>query len=148
MKNTIDDADYIINWINFIVINQCVKNSSHSHSIVNEHFLAFNINDLIIGTCGNTMKNTMFRICCCSHLCGCKVLSRRYSRLDCSFQPKVFRASLQNFRSLDPQDQQFFQYVDVHPRLYVDVHLFGKNRIDLVTSTYSFPIESIKFSDS
>jgi len=34
MKNTIDDADYIINWINFIVLNQCVKNSGHSHSIV------------------------------------------------------------------------------------------------------------------
>jgi hypothetical protein len=38
--------------------------TGHSHSIVNEHFLAFNINDLIIGACGNTMKNTMFRICC------------------------------------------------------------------------------------
>jgi hypothetical protein len=34
MKNTIDDADYIINWIIFIFLNQCVKNSGHSHSIV------------------------------------------------------------------------------------------------------------------
>ena len=34
MKNTIDDANYIINWINFIVLIQYVKNSSHSHSIV------------------------------------------------------------------------------------------------------------------
>ena len=34
MKNTIDDADYIINKIYFIVFNQCVKNSAHSHSIV------------------------------------------------------------------------------------------------------------------
>jgi hypothetical protein len=25
MKNTIDDADYIINWIGLILINQCVK---------------------------------------------------------------------------------------------------------------------------
>jgi hypothetical protein len=34
MKNTIDDADYIINGINFIVLIQYVKNSGHSHSIV------------------------------------------------------------------------------------------------------------------
>ena len=34
MKNTIDDADYIINWINLFFLNQCVKNSAHSHSIV------------------------------------------------------------------------------------------------------------------
>ncbi len=34
MKNTIDDADYIINWIVFIIIIQYVKNSYHSHSIV------------------------------------------------------------------------------------------------------------------
>jgi hypothetical protein len=33
MKNTIDDADYIINWI-VIIINQNVTNSGHSHSIV------------------------------------------------------------------------------------------------------------------
>ena len=34
MKNTINDADYIINWIYFILIIQYVKNSCHSHSIV------------------------------------------------------------------------------------------------------------------
>ena len=34
MKNTIDDADYIINWIDLMVINQCVKNFAHSHSMV------------------------------------------------------------------------------------------------------------------
>lgn len=34
MKNTIDDVDYIINWIIFIVIFQYVINSRHSHSIV------------------------------------------------------------------------------------------------------------------
>ena len=34
MKNTIDDADYIINWIVFIIINQYVMNPSHSHSMV------------------------------------------------------------------------------------------------------------------
>lgn len=33
-KNTIDDADYTINWIIFIVINRHVINSRHSHSIV------------------------------------------------------------------------------------------------------------------
>jgi hypothetical protein len=35
MKNTIDDADYIIVWIVFVFIFQHVTNSSHSHSIVN-----------------------------------------------------------------------------------------------------------------
>jgi hypothetical protein len=34
MKNTIDDADYIINRIVFIISNQYVINSGHSHSIV------------------------------------------------------------------------------------------------------------------
>ena len=38
MKNTIDDADYIIDLIDFIVINQCVIDSGHSHSITNEPF--------------------------------------------------------------------------------------------------------------
>ncbi len=35
MKNTIDDVDYIINWIIYIIIIQYVTNSCHSHSIVN-----------------------------------------------------------------------------------------------------------------
>jgi len=39
MKNTIDDADYIINWIIFIIIIQYLTNSCHSHSIVNKPFL-------------------------------------------------------------------------------------------------------------
>ena len=34
MKNNIGDADYIINRIDLIHINQHVKNSYHSHSIV------------------------------------------------------------------------------------------------------------------
>jgi hypothetical protein len=34
MKNTIDDADYIINLVVLIVINQCIKKSGHSHSMV------------------------------------------------------------------------------------------------------------------
>ncbi len=34
MKNTIDDADHIINWIIFIVNIQLVIKSYHSHSIV------------------------------------------------------------------------------------------------------------------
>jgi hypothetical protein len=33
----------------------------YSHSIVNEPFLHFNINGLVVGVCGNTMKNTMLR---------------------------------------------------------------------------------------
>jgi len=47
MKNTIDDADYIINWINFIFLNRCVKNSAHSHSIINKPFLSIIFNGLI-----------------------------------------------------------------------------------------------------
>ncbi len=46
MKNTIDDADYIINKIYFIVLNQCVRNSGHSHSIINKPFLSFIFNGL------------------------------------------------------------------------------------------------------
>jgi len=62
MKNTIDDADYIINGIIFIVIFQYVRNSSHSHSMVNKPFLLFNISMIyLIGAGGNTMKNTILR---------------------------------------------------------------------------------------
>jgi hypothetical protein len=46
MKNTIDDADYIIDWIALIIIFQCVKNSGHSHSIVNKPFISFIFIDL------------------------------------------------------------------------------------------------------
>jgi len=41
-----------------------VVNRGHSHSIVNGRILPFNINDLVFGVSDNTMKNTMFRICC------------------------------------------------------------------------------------
>lgn len=34
VKYTIDDADYIINWVIFIIINQLVMNFRHSHSMV------------------------------------------------------------------------------------------------------------------
>jgi SMC interacting uncharacterized protein involved in chromosome segregation len=34
MKNTIDDADYIINRMVFIIIFQYLTNSYHSHSMV------------------------------------------------------------------------------------------------------------------
>jgi hypothetical protein len=34
MKNTIDDAEYIINLGLFIIIYQLLTNSRHSHSIV------------------------------------------------------------------------------------------------------------------
>ena len=49
MNNTIDDADYIINWVALIVINQLVKNSGHSHSIVNKLSFRIKIIDLIFG---------------------------------------------------------------------------------------------------
>ena len=61
MNNTIDDVDYVINWIIFIIIIQYVTNSCHSHSIVNEPFLRFNINSLLFGVGSNTMKNNMFK---------------------------------------------------------------------------------------
>ena len=48
MKNTIDDADYIINWIVSILIIQYVKNSGYSDSIVNKPFLSFIFNDLFL----------------------------------------------------------------------------------------------------
>jgi hypothetical protein len=34
---------------------------AHSHSIVNEPFLQFNINGLLVDAGGNTMKNAMFK---------------------------------------------------------------------------------------
>ena len=46
MKNTIDDAEYIINRIVFTLIFQYVMNSCHSHSIVNKPFLSFIFNIL------------------------------------------------------------------------------------------------------
>lgn len=59
MKNTIDDVDYIINLIVFIVNFQYFTNSCHSHSIINEPFSLFNINGLLDAVGGNTMQNTM-----------------------------------------------------------------------------------------
>jgi hypothetical protein len=38
-----------------------VPDEPYSHSIANEPFFRFNINGLIIGVCGNTMKNIMLR---------------------------------------------------------------------------------------
>jgi hypothetical protein len=46
MKNTIDDADYIIDEIVLIIIIQGVTNSGHSHSIVNKPFLSRVFNGL------------------------------------------------------------------------------------------------------
>ncbi len=46
MKNTIDDADYIISWVYFIVLNLFVKDSGHSHSIINKPFCLFIVNAL------------------------------------------------------------------------------------------------------
>ena len=41
MKNTIDDADHIVNFRYFIIIYQYVMNSFYSHSMVNKPFLSF-----------------------------------------------------------------------------------------------------------
>jgi len=49
MNNTIDDADHIINLILFVLIIQLVKNSCHSHSIVNEPFFHIAFNGLYFG---------------------------------------------------------------------------------------------------
>jgi hypothetical protein len=46
MKNTIDDADYIVNKAALVIIIQLVKNSGHSHSIVDKPFLSFIFNGL------------------------------------------------------------------------------------------------------
>tara|TARA_R110002073_G_scaffold147097_1_gene299800 strand:- start:148 stop:336 length:189 start_codon:yes stop_codon:yes gene_type:complete len=46
MKNTIDDADHIIDYIYLIIIFQLVTNLCHSHSIINKHFLSFIFNSL------------------------------------------------------------------------------------------------------
>jgi len=64
IKNTIDDADYSIDWSYFNIIFQYFANSSYSRSIVNEPFLQFNINGLVVGSCGNAMKNTILRNSC------------------------------------------------------------------------------------
>jgi hypothetical protein len=61
MKNTIDDADYIVNWACFFIIFQYVMNLSHSHSIVNEPFFRFNINGLVVGVGGNTMLSNFLK---------------------------------------------------------------------------------------
>ncbi|MCU7958511.1 MAG: hypothetical protein KZQ58_00625 [gamma proteobacterium symbiont of Bathyaustriella thionipta] len=45
-KNTIDDADYTINPIDLFFIIQQVKNTSHSHSIINKPFLSILFNGL------------------------------------------------------------------------------------------------------
>jgi len=46
MKNTIDDADYMVIYADLSLTTQSVINSSHSHSIINKPFLAFIFNDL------------------------------------------------------------------------------------------------------
>jgi len=46
MKNTIDDADYIVNLDYFIIMFQWVTKFSHSHSIINKPFLDYIFNDL------------------------------------------------------------------------------------------------------
>jgi len=49
------------------VASQCQilpASTGYSHSIVNEPFLRSKLNDLLVGICGNTMKNTMFSHCC------------------------------------------------------------------------------------
>ena len=61
MKNTIDDADYIIDWSYFNIIFQYVANPSYSHSIVNKQLFSFVIIRLVASICLNTMKNTMLR---------------------------------------------------------------------------------------
>jgi hypothetical protein len=48
-KNTIDDADHIIDWIVLIIIIQCVTISRHSHSIVNKPEKSCIFNAVIIG---------------------------------------------------------------------------------------------------
>ena len=46
VKNTIDDADYIINLATLILTNQYLINPCHSHSIINKPSLSFIFNGL------------------------------------------------------------------------------------------------------
>lgn len=46
MKNTIDDADHIIDEAYLFITNQYVINPFHSHSIVNKPFLSLIFNGL------------------------------------------------------------------------------------------------------
>ena len=46
LKNTIDDAEYIVNKVNLFVIILLVINTGHSHSIVNKPFLSIIFNRL------------------------------------------------------------------------------------------------------
>lgn len=48
MKNTIDDANHIIYWIVFIINNQYLTNSFHSHSIINKPVLFFKFMQLFL----------------------------------------------------------------------------------------------------
>jgi len=61
MKNTIDDADYIINWFVFYCyISICYKYMSFPLYCKQAFFLSY-YQRLIFLIIGNTMKNTMHR---------------------------------------------------------------------------------------
>ena len=62
MKNTIDDADCIIDWIVLIIAIQCVRNSCHSHSIINEQSEASSGKGFTVAMAVNTMKHTLPRL--------------------------------------------------------------------------------------
>ena len=51
-------------WFDACRCQSLPVSAGHSHSIVNETFIPFNINVLTASVYGNTMKNTMFRNCC------------------------------------------------------------------------------------
>ena len=57
LQRPINTIENIIDWSFYYIIYQWVTNSSCSHSIVNEPFLKFNIDGLLVGICSNTMKN-------------------------------------------------------------------------------------------
>ena len=49
MQNTIDDAHYIIDMTCLIIIIRWIRDSGHSHSMVNEHGKSFLFHAFIIG---------------------------------------------------------------------------------------------------
>ena len=61
IKNTIDDADYIIDWIYLIHIIQCVKNPPPLPLDCKLAIFIFYIQWFIFLLIRNTMRNTMLR---------------------------------------------------------------------------------------
>jgi hypothetical protein len=66
-ETAVDSLQILLRPFMPAVASQCQSlpvSAGHSHSIVNEPFFLFMINDLMVGACGNTTNNTMLRNYC------------------------------------------------------------------------------------